>query len=130
MKLLTRFSSVGLRFKILFGLLLSLLPMLAIAGISYYTARGHELESSERILTLISSNGAREINGFISAQQAVFLDWTREDIYGMAIEFKTTQELQEHFKSMLKGQKGFSLLLLTDKEGKILTPPSISIPVR
>ena len=120
MKIVELFLSMGLRFKILSGLLLSIIPMVAIAGISYYSARNNEIENSERIMKLIAQNGAREINGFIKAQESIFLDWTREDVFGMAIEFQTTRELQDHFKSMLKGQKGFSLLMLADKEGKVL----------
>jgi len=120
MKIFSRFLSSSLRFKILFGLLLSLLPMLAIAGITYNSARNTALENSKRSMKLISQHGAKEINGFIKAQKEVFLNWTVEDIFGMAIEFQTTKELQEHFKSLLKGQKGFSLLMLTDIQGKVL----------
>ena len=120
MKMFRGFSSSSLRFKILFGLLLSLLPMLAIMGISYYSARNTALENSERIMKLISQYGAQEINGFIKVQESVFLDWTKEDVFGMAIEFQTTKELQGHFKLILKGQQGFSLLMLTDKNGKVL----------
>lgn len=115
MKVLSRFLSSSLRFKILFGLLLSLLPMLAIAGITYNSARDTALENSEQSMKLISQHGAKEINGFIKAQKEVFLNWTAEDIFGMAIEFQTTKELQDHFKSLLKGQRGFSLLMLTEK---------------
>ena len=44
----------------------------------------------------------------------------KEDIFGMAIEFKTTKELQSHLQSLLKGQDGVSMILLTDKDGKVL----------
>jgi hypothetical protein len=94
--------------------------MLAIAGITYNSARNAALENSEQSMKLISQYGAKEINGFIKAQEGIFLDWTAEDVFGMAIEFDTTKELQGHFKSLLKGQKGFSLLMLTDKQGKVL----------
>jgi hypothetical protein len=58
----------------------------------------------------------------VKQYQAVFFDWTKEDVFGMAIEFQTTEELQSHFKSLLKGQKGFSLIMLTDTEGKLKSP--------
>jgi len=70
-------------------------------------------------MKLITRNGTKEINRFIKAQEALFFDWTKEDMFGMAIEFQTTEELQSHFKSLLKGQKGFSLIMLTDTEGKV-----------
>jgi methyl-accepting chemotaxis protein len=119
MNIFNRFLKSSLRFKIFFGLLLPLLPMLAIMVISYTSARNSTLENSERIMKLITGNGTNEINRFIKAQEAVFFDWTKEDVFGMAIEFQTTEELQSHFKSLLKGQKGFSLIMLTDREGKV-----------
>jgi len=120
MNIFNRFLKSSLRFKILFGLLLPLIPMLAIMGISYTSARNSTLENSDRIMKLINQNGTKEINRFIKAQETVFFDWTKEDVFGMAIEFQTTEELQSHFKSLLKGQKGFSLVMLTDTEGKVL----------
>ena len=120
MNLFNRFLKSSLRFKILFGLLLPLIPMLAIMGISYTSARNSALENSERIMKLINQNGTKEINRFIKAQEAVFFDWTKEDVFGMAIEFQTTEELQSHFNSLIKGQKGFSLIMLTDTGGKVL----------
>jgi len=44
----------------------------------------------------------------------------RGDIFGLAIEFETTTELKSFLESALRGQKGFSLLILTDIRGKIL----------
>jgi hypothetical protein len=94
--------------------------MLAIVGVSYYAARGMALGNSEEIMKLLTEYGAKEINGFIEGQERTFVDWTREDLYGLAIEFKTTDELKDHFDSILRGQGGFSLLMLTDKEGNVL----------
>ena len=109
----------SLRFKILFGLLLSLLPMLAIVGITYYSALS-TAENSKRIMNILSQNGAKEIDAFIEAQKKVFLNWTAEDVYGMAVEFQTTEELKDQFTSFLKKHRGFSLLMLLDLEGKPL----------
>ena len=119
MNIFNRFLKSSLRFKILFGLMLTLLPMLAIMVISYTSARNSTLKNSERIMKLITQNGTKEINRFLKAEETAFFDWTKEDVFGMAIEFKTTEELQSHFRSLLKGQKGFSLIMLTDMEGKV-----------
>jgi hypothetical protein len=119
MNIYRRFLDSSLRFKILFGLLLSLVPMLVIMGISYTSARGNAVATSKRIMKLVNDSGAKEINAFIKAQQAVFSDWTREDIFGMAIEFETTAELQGHFQSVLKGQNGMALIMVTDRDGKV-----------
>ncbi|MBA4366416.1 MAG: methyl-accepting chemotaxis protein [Desulfobacterium sp.] len=73
-----------------------------------------------RIMKLIIESSADEINGFIGTQESQFLKWTAEDVFGMAIEFNTVQEIGNHFKSLLEGQNGFALLLLADKTGKVL----------
>ena len=49
MNIYRHFLDSSLRFKILFGLLLSLLPMLVIMGISYTSARSNAVETSEPI---------------------------------------------------------------------------------
>ncbi len=120
MKFFRTFTSSSLRFKILFGMLLSLIPMLAITSITYYSARNETLEHSERLMDFINHQGAKSINGFIKAQEGVFFNWTQDDVFGMAIEFQTMHELQSEFKAMLKSQRGFCLLMLTDKTGKVL----------
>ena len=121
MNFFRKFTSSSLRFKILFGMLLSLVPMLAISAITYYSARNETLEHSERLMDFINQQGAKAINGFIKVQEDVFLNWTQDDIFGMAIEFQTIQELQSEFISMLKNQRGFCLLMLTDNAGKVVT---------
>ncbi|MDY6952388.1 MAG: methyl-accepting chemotaxis protein [Thermodesulfobacteriota bacterium] len=119
MHILDYFSARSLRFKIVFGLLLSLLPMVVMVGITYYASLD-TAENSKRIMRLITQNGAKEINAFIKARGNAFSDWTKEDIFGMAIEFQTTAELQSHLDSLLKGQNGFSMLMLTDSAGHVL----------
>ncbi|MDY6988508.1 MAG: methyl-accepting chemotaxis protein [Thermodesulfobacteriota bacterium] len=120
MKKLSRFFSGSLRVRILFGLLLSLVPMLAIVGVSYYSARNTALNNSKEVMKLLTQSGAKEINGFIKAQQSAFLDWTREDLCGVAIEFHTIDELKDHFNAILQRHQWVSMLALTDMEGKVL----------
>ncbi|MDM8552236.1 methyl-accepting chemotaxis protein [Desulfobacterales bacterium HSG2] len=115
-----RLLSTSLRFKILFGLLLSLLPMLAIVGLNYRFAHNSTLSDSERTMRLINRHTAKEINAFVEVQKGIFGNWTKEDIFGLAIEFETTTELKSFLESALRGQKGFSLLILTDIRGRIL----------
>jgi hypothetical protein len=118
--MLSFYKSRSLRFKILLGLFFSLVPMLAIAAITYNTAHRSTLDNTRRIMKLVSNHAIKEMNAFFRAQENAFTNWTKEDIFGMAIEFKTTKELQSHLQSLLKGQDGISLLLVTDKDGKIL----------
>lgn len=72
-----RLLSTSLRFKILFGLLLSLLPMLAIVGLSYRFAHNSTLSDSERTMRLINRHTAKEINAFVEVQKGIFGNWTK-----------------------------------------------------
>ncbi len=118
--MLSILSLISLRSKILMGMLLSLVPMFAITAITYYSARNATLEHTERIMKLVNNNRAREINAFLDRQQKQFLEWSSHEVFGMAIEFETISELRHHFKSMLEGQHGFNLLVLTDIQGNVL----------
>ncbi|MDY6987919.1 MAG: response regulator [Thermodesulfobacteriota bacterium] len=120
MRLFSRFSSVKLRSKILIGILLSLVPMLAITGIAYYTARSTTLKNSERIMHLINEYGANQINRFMMIQEGVFAGWSREETFGLATQLLMTGELQDQFESMLQAAHAFCLLMLTDIDGKVL----------
>ncbi len=94
--------------------------MLAIVGATYYPVRARTIENNERIMRLVTESSANEMNGFIAAQENQFLKWTTEDIFGMAIEFSTVQEIGKHFQAILEEQNGFLLMLLTDKDGKVI----------
>ncbi|MDY6953948.1 MAG: GAF domain-containing protein, partial [Thermodesulfobacteriota bacterium] len=120
MRLFSRLSSVKLRTKILIGMLLSLIPMLVISGITYYIARRTTLQNSERIMHLVNNHGANQINQFMQTQESVFAAWVEEDVFGMAIEFNTIEELQDLFENMLRAHHTFCLLLLTDLQGWVL----------
>ncbi|MFZ5572462.1 MAG: methyl-accepting chemotaxis protein [Thermodesulfobacteriota bacterium] len=120
MNWLIRLVSGSLGRKILFGFLSSLFPMLAIVGATYFPVRARTVENNARIMKLIIKGSADEMNGFIEAQENQFAKWTAEDIYGMAIEFNTVMEISSHFQTMLDGQTGFVLMLLADKDGKVI----------
>ena len=109
-----------LRMKILFGMLLSLVPMLVITGTTYYYSRQTTIDNSIKTMQLIIEHGALEINEFIDNQKSEFLQLTRDDIFGIAIEFRTFEEFETHFKSVLTDHKGFSRLVLTDINGNVL----------
>ncbi|MFH2059783.1 MAG: response regulator [Pseudomonadota bacterium] len=109
-----------LRTKIVFGMLLSLVPMLVITGTTYYYSKNTSIDNSNKIMQLIIQNGASEINEFIHAQEAAFLQLTRDDTFGIAIEFKTFEEFETHFQTIMADHKGFSSMVLTDLKGNVL----------
>jgi len=111
------FSSKKIEKRIYSRLLLSLLPMLAMVVITYYSSIDLP-ENNKIILQLISENGANEIKRFIQAQREIFNHWIQNDIFGMSIEFQTLDEIQKHFNSLHQSHNVFSYLLLTDVTGK------------
>ncbi|MBU0640228.1 MAG: methyl-accepting chemotaxis protein [Planctomycetes bacterium] len=117
---LHRSRKLGLRAKIIVTLLPAMVPMLAIVAFTYVAARDSSLESSENLTRLVVQNAARETNDFLALQDAKFQDWIREDIYGLAIEFDTAAELDAKFTDMLASAPAFSMLVLTDADGKVL----------
>ncbi len=119
MFLFRRFKSTSLRFKIIFGLILTLLPLSAIVTITYYAALS-TAENNKKIVELISRNISMEIDTFILTQKKAFAKWTLSDSYGMAIEFESVDEVGSQFKTMLNGQQGFTRLFLADLTGRVL----------
>jgi len=109
--------------RIYYRLLFSLLPMLVMVLMTYYSSRDLP-ENNKVLLQLISQNGANELKNYLQSQREVFNHWIENDIFGMSIEFQTYDELQKHFDSLYQSHRDFSLLLLTDVTGKrILNVP-------
>ncbi len=113
-------KSISLRTKMLVGVLIPLVPMFAIIGINYHSGRETTLRHCSSIMKLLGRNGADDMGNFMDAQARVFRTWTKQDIFGMAIEFSSVSELKDQVANFLNGQEGIELLLLTDPGGKIL----------
>jgi len=112
--------SIRLGKKIMIGTLLSVLPMLMIIYASYIFLRDASLGNSETIMRLVAKNSAETISRSLTDLAKVFLNWTKEDVYGLAIEYQATQELAKDLVNKSKSAPAFSTILLTDKSGKIL----------
>nr|MBN2278562.1 methyl-accepting chemotaxis protein [candidate division Zixibacteria bacterium] len=120
MKLFRFWTNSGLRFKIMTGVLISLLPILAIVVVAYNFNRTASIEGSDNLMVLMDKNGAKDINSYLSDQAMTFREWVADDIFGLAIEFNTLNEVKGSFASMLERAPAFSHLLITDKSGKVL----------
>jgi hypothetical protein len=120
MNILSIWTSRGVRFKLLTGTLLAIIPMLLIVYIAYIHTRDLSLKSNCNLLTMVDRYGSQDINSYLAAQANIFKTWTDKDIYGPAIESNDIPEIEDDFESMLQKAPGFSLLVLTDKNGKIL----------
>lgn len=117
MKLSEFWSAKSLRFKLISGILISLAPMIAIVAATYQYNKSTSVENSGHIMELVAKNGARSMNTYLAGQSKIFSDWIRDDVYGLAIEFNTIEEMRSQFGTMLKEAPDFALLLLADKQG-------------
>ncbi|MEO5333120.1 MAG: methyl-accepting chemotaxis protein, partial [Magnetococcus sp. YQC-5] len=106
--------------KITLGSLLSLLPMLMITYIAFNFSSQASLSSTEVIQSLLVRNFSEKINGFLQKQAALFQEWTKEDIYGMALDFQELGEIREEVNNNLAAAPGMDLLMVTNLEGKVL----------
>ncbi len=121
-----RFYSASLNHKILFGFLFSLLPMLIIVMVTYFSARESALESSHNQIRLISDNGGEKVDAFFRSRSNTFLEWTQEDVFGMGIEFDALDELKKHLSSLQRQDPEFTLLQIADESGVVLEESRIS----
>ncbi len=110
----------SIRGRIFIGFLFPVIPLVAIVLVNYYPTRDNTLETGKRLMALSTRSCAEKINTAFTAGETLFADWTEVDLFGMAMEFHTLEELRDHFHAMLKGHPEFSLLLLTDKNGIVL----------
>lgn len=121
MSLFGVWSSRGLRFKIATGILCSLIPMIAIVVVTYQSSFNLSVERSGNLMVQTDKHGSSGINKLLKDRAKVFEGWVADDIFGLAIEFNTMEELRNSFEEMLELSPGFSLLTLTDKSGTVLT---------
>jgi len=112
--------NLGIRSKIFVILIPVVVPVMAIIWLGYSSSRDSSVASGERLMGLMIQNGAEELNGHLVAQKAIFEKWIAEDIYGLSLEFDTTDELSSQFEEMLTGAPAISLIVLTDQHGKIV----------
>ncbi len=120
MQVLKSWSSKSLRFKIIGGVLISLLPMLAIVFFTYEYNYDASLKSSNNLMTLLNEHKAKELNNYFAGCFQSYSEYAGEDIYGLAIEFSTLDEINNKFKEMAAKSPEFAAFILADKSGKIL----------
>ncbi|HIJ83200.1 MAG: adenylate/guanylate cyclase [Magnetococcales bacterium] len=106
--------------KVTFGSMVALLPMLVIVYTAFSFSNNASTSSSGIIQTLLVKNYSEKINGFLHKQAVIFHEWTREDIYGMAIDFQEIGEIKDELNHQLAAAPGMDLLLVTGLDGKVL----------
>jgi methyl-accepting chemotaxis protein len=96
------------------------LPVLGIVAMSHSSGRTTSLEASRNLSELLVEQSAAKVGSHLAACSTRFQQWTDEDVYGLAIEFRTVQELTVRMQEMLGGTD-FAAIVLTDVDGKFVT---------
>ncbi|MEZ5357423.1 MAG: methyl-accepting chemotaxis protein [Candidatus Zixiibacteriota bacterium] len=101
------------------GILGFLVVVVAIASF-YRFSREQFIGSTQNLISLSDRQYSNSLGDIFQKQSAAFESWISDDVYGLAIEFETTKELQAEFVQRLKSNEGFAVLALTDKSGNII----------
>lgn len=115
-----KLSGKKIRTTIILSLLPAILPLLLVVGVSYKMSRDASINSSARITRMIAENAATALNTFVKSQEDKFQEWTRNDIYGKAINNNATGGINTRFNELLAASPEFVLLVLTDNNGTVL----------
>jgi methyl-accepting chemotaxis protein len=113
-------SRLGVRARISAALLPALVLILVITALSYRSSREMSVQATQRLLTLVVRDQSDALNEELARQAATFGSWVQEDVYGLAIEFQTVEELRAHLQSLISSSDGFRYLAVTDPSGRIL----------
>ncbi|MCP4703684.1 MAG: hypothetical protein GY865_03660, partial [candidate division Zixibacteria bacterium] len=95
-------------------------PIFIIVYITYDYNKSSSIESSGHFLTMMNKYESQELNSYLEDQKTIFNEWIADNIFGMAIEFNTLDEINGNFESMLKHAPGFSSIRLIDETGKVV----------
>jgi len=118
-RLFIKWRDLRFRTKINAIIVPAILPILALAYISFSSQKATSIKNSQSISKLTVTSSSEKINSFISVQTEHFQKWVREQFFGLAIDNDTLEELEEQFSEMIN-ETGFCALSLTDLNGKIV----------
>jgi len=118
---LNTWNKFSVRVKILSGLIPSVLLALAISWTMYLAHRNTAVQSVQNVTRLIIQNNAENINASLAKQHNAVTNWAADNIYGMAMEFNTLEELDKRFVEMLQTTPEISLIALANMDGKLIS---------
>lgn len=111
-------SSRSLKTRMILSLLPALVPVAGIVAYSYWTARNQSLGSAEAEAQLLVAQAKSSLRATTQNATTSFRNWTREDVFGMSIEFNLVSELKDRFTQWRAASPEFSQLTLVDVTGQ------------
>ena len=112
-------SKLSIKIKIASCLIPVILLLIIVVIISYTSSKNLTLKNNEMVQRLITQNSAEKVNSSLKNTSKQFQDWIKDDIFGLALEFNTTQELADQMINMLESSAGFLHLVVVNTSGKI-----------
>ncbi|HEB52763.1 MAG TPA: methyl-accepting chemotaxis protein [bacterium] len=112
-------AALPLRRKVAIQMLPLLLPVLGIIYVNHSTGVSAALSSGHQQNELLAERGAANLSKALEQATHLFRQHTEDDVYGMAIEFDTLDELEMRLKS-IADTEAFRLVVLTDNDGACL----------
>jgi len=113
-------QNLKINVKILGTLVPVVISILIIIATNYHSSRKTSFLIAERLGGVVLENGSGALNAHLESQQSIFRTWVADDVYGLSVEFETTDELGSMFKDMKAAAPGFAAVLLTDPNGTIM----------
>jgi len=110
----------NIRNQILSTGIVGLLVLVGVVIYFFNFTRGAFIQSSENLIEVTLDQYASEINREFESRGRSFADWTRDDVFGLAIEFQTTGELSREFEKWIAQDPGFALLALVDQDHRVV----------
>ena len=101
------------------GILGFLVVVIAIFNF-YGFSKDQFLDSTKNLMSLSGKQYASFVADILNKQAADFKGWIQDDVYGLAIEFETTSEMQNEFIARMNGSDRFAVLVLVDEGGTVL----------
>ncbi len=110
----------NIRAQILSTGVVSLIVLFAIVVYFYgFTAKRFS-QNVDDIISIINEQYAANTSQELENRAITFDQWTREDVFGLAIEFNTTKELGEQMIGWQAEDPEFILLAVVDKNGDVI----------
>jgi hypothetical protein len=112
------------RFSVRRKVNLAVVPVLLlaglIAGMSFVSHRRDAISNSHCIIGLVLASHGDALGRELAGYEGQFAAWAAEDAWGMSIEYDLTAELGDRFAKLSEAAPAFALIVLTDRDGKIL----------
>lgn len=95
--------------------------LLTIIVIVFYNFSGNQFrEDSKNLISVANQQYADKISKSLGDRNGTFAKWTQDDIFGLAIEFQTTRELDATLEEWISNSPDFYLIGIINDRGVIV----------